>query len=642
MRANQAQILSKEKTVIRKHSTMMTAQEYLDLRNGTDVRGVALESASGEPITLTAEAVENIAKAFCVWLISHTGKTTVNVAVGYDSRLSAQALCDAAVKGITATGHNAVVTGLSTTPSMFMLLKDEARNAAMTYHGSIMITASHLPANRNGLKFFYADGGLESSDVKEILEMASSYRFAEVLSAGEITQQPYLDEYAASLVEKVRAACGEDAPLTGKKIIVDAGNGAGGFFADKVLAPLGANTDGSQFLEPDGNFPNHIPNPENETAMRSVCEAVKKAKADFGIIFDTDVDRAGAVDSDGNEINRNRLIALISAILLEEQTGTIVTDSVTSDGLAKFIKTRGGKHHRFKRGYKNVINEAIRLNETGEYTPLAIETSGHAALKENYFLDDGAYLITRLLIALAKAAKDGKTLTDLIADLEMPAEAKEIRLRFKDGCDFKALGKTLLNEFNAYASNLYYAKPAQNNHEGCRVCYDEHHGNGWALARMSLHEPILPINMESNSVGGCMKIAKDLYYFLRKYDFIDVTPLDDYIRSSRQKMLDALKARFVANPYFPEIRLDKRTKAEQPVEQSVEQPAETPASIEPERVEQEAPAKIPVPTENTETEETPVEESATETKEVAEVEERATQPESATTEAIPQEETQQA
>ena len=237
------------------------------------------------------------------------------------------------------------------------------------------------------------------------------------------------------------------------------------------------------------------------------------------------MDRAGAVDKDGSEINRNRLIALISAILLKEKAGTIVTDSVTSDGLAKFIKARGGKHHRFKRGYKNVINEAIRLNAEGEYTPLAIETSGHAALMENYFLDDGAYLITRLLIALAQAAKNGKNLTDEIAELEMPKEENEIRLRFKDGCDFKALGKDLLNDFAKYAQAHPHASPAPDNYEGCRVCYDNENGNGWALLRMSLHEPILPINTESNAVGGCKKIAQDLYSFLKDYDFLDLTPL---------------------------------------------------------------------------------------------------------------------
>ncbi len=524
----------------------MTLQDYLKLRNGTDVRGVACDGIAGEPITLTSKVAENVAKAFCVWLISRTGKTQVTVAIGYDSRITSPELCEAVVNGVISTGHNAIVTGLSTTPSMFALLKDVEKMNERYCHGSVMITASHLPFNRNGLKFFSHNGGLEASDVKEILELAATYRFAETTNLGERLDAPYLDTYAASLVEKVRVATGEETPLAGKRIVVDAGNGAGGFFADKVLIPLGADTTGSQFLEPDGNFPNHIPNPENAEAMRSVCEAVKAVNADFGIIFDTDVDRAGAVDSDGTEINRNRLIALISAILLSERKGTIVTDSVTSDGLAKFISARGGKHLRFKRGYKNVINEAIRLNESGEYAPLAIETSGHAALYENYFLDDGAYLITRLLIAMANAAKEGKNLTDLIVALEMPAEAQELRVKFKEGVDFKTLGKRLIEEFTQYGQDLYYATPAPDNHEGFRLRYDDHHGNGWALMRMSLHDPVLPINVESDSNGGAVKIVKDLYYFLRKYDFLDLSPLENAILSWRKSKIEELNAKFVA------------------------------------------------------------------------------------------------
>ena len=528
----------------------MTLQDYLNLRNGTDVRGIASDLVEGEPITLTEEAVENIAKSFCVWLISRTGKTTVTIAIGYDSRISAQSLCNAAVKGITSTGHNVVVTGLSTTPSMFMLLKDENRNSQTPCDGSIMITASHLPSNRNGLKFFFNDGGLEGSDVKELLQIAPTYRFAQPTVCGNKEESPYLDEYATSLVRMVREACGEEMPLQGKKIIVDAGNGAGGFFADKVLQPLGADTTGSQFLEPDGLFPNHIPNPENKAAMHSVCAAVKKANADFGIIFDTDVDRAGAVDKDGSEINRNRLIALISAILLEERPGTIVTDSVTSDGLAKFIAAHGGRHHRFKRGYKNVINEAIRLNAEGEYTPLAIETSGHAALKENYFLDDGAYLITRLLIALAKAAKENKTLSDLIADLEMPAEEREIRLRFKDGVDFKKLGAALIKDFEKFSTRQSFAEVATDNYEGCRVRYDDKHGNGWTLVRMSLHEPIMPINIESDTPRGTIRIVKNLYYFMKKYDCIDVTPLERAIADYKKQLRGEWNAKKRSNPFF--------------------------------------------------------------------------------------------
>ena len=500
----------------------MTLQDYLHLKNGTDVRGIAVEGVAGEHVNLTAEAAENVAKAFCVWLKKRTGVSSLRVAVGYDSRVSAPMLCSAVVNGVISTGNDAMVTGLSTTPSMFMLLHDETQS--LPCQGSVMITASHLPFNRNGLKFFTKEGGLESADIQEILELAFANDFP-AATMGKVTNQPYLQRYAAMLVEMVRNACGEEYPLRGKRIIVDAGNGAGGFYASDVLAPLGADTQGSQFLEPDGTFPNHIPNPENKDAMRSVCQAVVAANADFGIIFDTDVDRAGAVDKDGSEINRNRLIALIAAILLKEKAGTIVTDSVTSDGLAKFIAAHGGRHHRFKRGYKNVINEAIRLNAQGEYTPLAIETSGHAALKENYFLDDGAYLITRLLIALAKAAKEGKSLTDLIADLEMPQEALEVRLRFSDGCDFKTLGADMLKEFEKESATLPYLSLAPDNHEGCRVRYETAHGDGWALVRMSLHEPILPINIESNTKGGSVKIAQDLYERLRRYAFLDVAPL---------------------------------------------------------------------------------------------------------------------
>ncbi|MBQ8295828.1 MAG: phosphomannomutase/phosphoglucomutase [Clostridia bacterium] len=497
----------------------MTLQQFLQLRNGTDVRGVAVEGVENEPVTLTPLIAEHIARAFCLWLSKKTKAKTLTVAVGYDSRVSAKSLCDATAKGITEAGHNAVLTGLSTTPSMFMLLKDEKRNRTLPCHGSIMITASHLPFNRNGLKFFSPEGGLEGADVKEILQCA--YENQDAIPAENIGKRipaPYLDDYAADLVTKVRNATGEEKPLLGKRILVDAGNGAGGFFVDKVLIPLGADTTGSQFLNPDGTFPNHIPNPENKEAMQSVCRAVKQAHADFGIIFDTDVDRAGAVDELGNEINRNRLIALISAILLQEKEGTIVTDSVTSDGLAAFITDHGGKHHRFKRGYKNVINEAIRLNAKGIYTPLAIETSGHAALIENYFLDDGAYLITRLLIALANTAKEGKKLTDLIADLQMPQEEKEIRLRFKEDCNFQAEGATLLQDLQTYFSAQEGATLAKDNFEGCRICFDKNHGDGWALVRMSLHDPILPINVESNQQGGCAQIVNALHRFMQKYD----------------------------------------------------------------------------------------------------------------------------
>ena len=130
----------------------------------------------------------------------------------------------------------------------------------------------------------------------------------------------------------------------------------------------------------------------------------------MGVIFDTDVDRGGAVDNRGEGDQPNRLVAVAAAIALEGNEGTVVTDSITSSGLKLYIEnTLGGKHHRFKRGYKNVINEALRLNQGG-LTARGIETSGHAALRENYFLDDGAYLVTKIIIKMARLKRRGKTL----------------------------------------------------------------------------------------------------------------------------------------------------------------------------------------------------------------------------------------
>lgn len=498
--------------------------DWLSLKNGTDIRGIAVENEFGEEVNLTNEVVTAIARAFCVWLSQKTGKGKLTIALGHDSRISAPRLVACMEEGITSSGADVVLTGLSSTPSMFMLLNDESFPPC---DGSVMLTASHLPYHRNGLKFFVKEGGLEGKDIAEILSIASEGK--RLTGQGSVIERPYIEKYASDLVQKFREATGEEQPLKGKRILVDAGNGAGGFYVDLVLKPLGADTTGSQFLEPDGRFPNHIPNPENAEAMRSVCEAVKAAHADFGIIFDTDVDRAGAVDKNGEEINRNRLIALISAILLEEKKGTIVTDSVTSDGLASFIAAKGGKHLRFKRGYKNVINESKRLNALGEYSPLAIETSGHAALKENYFLDDGAYLVTRILISLAKQAKEHKNLTDLIADLPCPAEAAEVRLTFQKGVDFKALGAGVIQDFERFAEKSPYAVIAPDNHEGMRVNFDKYHGDGWILIRMSLHEPIMPINLESASVGGIKLLSKELSEFLRPYAFLNLEKLGELL-----------------------------------------------------------------------------------------------------------------
>ncbi len=358
--------------------------DFKGFKSGTDIRGFGAEQFSEEKLYLCDSFVGAVAESFADWLCERTGKqmNELVVSVGRDSRISGPRIRTAVVSALSANGVKVFDCGLSSTPAMFMSTLD------LKCDGAVQITASHHPWERNGLKFFTPDGGLEGNDISVLLEKAAKIIGREYEPDTALVEETnYMSKYCAHLRDMIKKGVNAenyDKPLDGFKIIVDAGNGVGGFYATDVLEPLGANVEGSRFLDPDGMFPNHIPNPENAEAMDSVSKATVNSHADLGIIFDTDVDRAGCVDSDGEEINRNRLVALASYIAMEgHDSGVIVTDSVTSDGLKEYIESLGGEHYRYKRGYRNVINKQIELNKAGRFCPLAMETSGHAAFKEN-------------------------------------------------------------------------------------------------------------------------------------------------------------------------------------------------------------------------------------------------------------------
>jgi phosphomannomutase len=281
----------------------------------------------------------------------------------------------------------------------------------------------------NGLKFFTRDGGFSGDDIREILSKASNKKWLKDDFKANVKKLNNMGTYCEGLREMIKKGVNAEDyehPLKNLKIVIDPSNGVGGFYITDVLEPLGADTSGSVAVSPNGHFPTHQPNPENKAAMEAISQATTKANADLGIIFDTDCDRSACVDKNGKPINRNRLVALASYIALKEcPGGIVVTDSVTSDGLTEFIETElGGIHRRFKRGYKNVIDEAKRLTfDEGNKAPLAIETSGHAAFLENYYLDDGAYLATQIVILLASLRKQGKTLDDVLKNNEGVAGA---------------------------------------------------------------------------------------------------------------------------------------------------------------------------------------------------------------------------
>ena len=489
-------------------------QYFKKVQNGNDVRGSAI-ATDKEALTISEPLAAYIARAFASYLSEKLGKpaSKLRIGVGHDSRMTAPQMKAGCLLGLSVAEANDC--GLITTPAMFC----STVLPGSDFDGAVMITASHLPFNRNGMKFFTKDGALSKAELTQILEQAAALAgdFAEespetLLTAdklpvgdGTVTVFDMKSLYCDHMKEIIRANSGseEEKPLTGLRIAVDSGNGASGFFASDILEPLGADTEGSQFLNPDGTFPNHVPNPEDKTAMEAIQKATLEHHADLGVIFDCDGDRAAVVFSDGMPVNRNTLIALLGVIVAEQAPGsTVVTDSVTSDELAEFLEgSLGLKHLRFKRGYKNVIDKGIELNAAGETCELAIETSGHGAFKENYFSDDGAYIAAKIIGRLARIRREGKTLESLIADLRQPAEAAEMRLSITAE-DFKAYGQQVLEDFRTFCAadpRFHIVSP---NYEGVRVAFDDEEVKGWLLIRLSLHDPVIPINLESANDGG--------------------------------------------------------------------------------------------------------------------------------------------
>ena len=215
----------------------MEEKELLKLQNGSDIRGVACEGVEGEKVNLTPLSSNIISQSFASWLSKKTGKAVneLKIGIGRDSRITGDSLANAAKAGLLSMGVDVTDCGMATTPAMFMSIVFEETS----FDGSIMITASHLPFNRNGLKFFDKDGGLEHEDITAILEGAAG--LTEKASEKQAETFDLISLYAEHLVKTIKSGIknSSEKPLAGLKIVVDAGNGAGGFFVSKILKELG-------------------------------------------------------------------------------------------------------------------------------------------------------------------------------------------------------------------------------------------------------------------------------------------------------------------------------------------------------------------------------------------------------------------
>lgn len=506
----------------------MPNKYWKQFKSGSDIRGIASDSLHSGNITLTNEVVEKIAISFAVWIANKTWTkySEMTIAVGHDPRVSSMRIKTAMINALRSIGVKIYDCALTSTPAMLMAV------SSLTCTASFQITASHHPADRNGVKFFTTDGALSSKDIDEILDIAQGEDFPSIsYKIGSVKpinmMHYYCDSVKNIICEDTKSINPSDKPLEGLKIAVDAGNGSGGFFVKDILAPLGADTKGSIFLKPDGTFPNHVPNPESNIAIEALSKAVKDSKSDIGIIFDTDVDRVAVVDSKGKAINRNKLIALTSAIILEKNPGaTIVTDSVTSDKLKEFIDSLGGIQFRYKRGYKNIIDYAKKLNSSGVDCPLAIESSGHAALRENKFVDDGAYLAAKIIAKYIELKSKGITLDELLKDFKDSKEHIEIRITIND-TKIISSSRKVITHLKTYSSEIKACQVEPKNLEGTRLNFKARWQEGWCILRQSVHDPSLVLNIESYVNNGAMSILNSLIPFFEKFEFLDIKEINE-------------------------------------------------------------------------------------------------------------------
>lgn len=270
------------------------------LQDGSKIIGIS----SGDDANLGRIEAGRIGGSFAWWLAQKVQKNNwdLKICVGYDSRLSYPELREGIMTGFQMFGAKHFDAGFATTPAMQM----STTMPFYEFDGAVMITGGNLPGEQNGFRFFTAEGELSEEDTAKVLGYAAKYVFVGEWYETEKTN--LMDMYAAHLRSALSKKLSEHGGnLKDIHIIIDASNGSCGFFADKVLAQLGADVSGSIFLEPDGNFPGHEPNPENEKALQSICKAVVDNKADLGIMFNSDGSEIAVVDSAGKVIPRNEI-----------------------------------------------------------------------------------------------------------------------------------------------------------------------------------------------------------------------------------------------------------------------------------------------------------------------------------------------
>ena len=437
-----------------------------------DIRGIIGE-------TLGAEDARAIGRGFATLLRQAGGR---KVAVGYDGRTSSPMLEQALVEGLNASGVDVVRVGMGPTPMLYY-----AEASAEDVDGGIQITGSHNPANYNGFKMVFQGRPFFGADIQELGRLAANGEWAE--GSGTSETREVLHAYVGRLLQGLAGI--DPVKLEALRIGWDAGNGAAG----PALELLAARLPGEHHLlytEVDGDFPNHHPDPTEEKNLADLKALVADKKLDFGVAFDGDGDRIGAIDGEGRVIWGDQLLMIYAEDLLRELPGaTIIADVKASRALFEKVSALGGKPMMWKTGHSLIKS---KMKETG--SPLAGEMSGHVFFKHDYYgYDDALYAAIRLIAASAHL---GRSVTELRGAMPALVNTPELRFQVDESRKFAVIDEV--------KERLAGSGADVDATDGVRVSTED----GWWLLRASNTQDVLVARAESGSEAGLDRLMAQI------------------------------------------------------------------------------------------------------------------------------------
>lgn len=455
-----------------------------------DLRGIY-----GEDIT--EDLFYYVGRAFVDYIRINTSKRAdeIWITVSRDARLHSPSLAKALMKGIVSTGANVVNLGLVPTPlgyySEMVGVPDKVTNENPIM-GALIVTASHNPSEYNGLKLTFNKMSFTEAQIKELKEITQK------IISGEEPQKRWgmnkdydiIPQYSENLIRSF-ARVG-----AGVKVVVDSANGTGGVVAPQLYKDLGCEVI-ELYSEPDGNFPNHHPNPSNLKTLDMIRKTVVEEGADLGIAFDGDSDRIGVIDSKGNPLTGDKLLLIYALDVIQDlvrrgEKPKIVSEVKCSQVLYDTIDNNGGEAIMCKTGHGYI---KAKMKETGAI--LAGEMSGHIFFKDRYYgFDDAVYAGCRIIeiVAKNKYSNPDFKLESLLSDFEEVYSSDEVRFHCPNDRKKEVLDqlKTIIDE-----NKNIFGSPIRDiiTIDGMRIIFDD----GFALIRQSNTEPVFTMRFEAKS-----------------------------------------------------------------------------------------------------------------------------------------------